>query len=174
MSNFFMIALVFTSAFTWAQREFVSEEYSFSIEYPSNWIEAGKTGNSKFTVTDGRDTKGKVTIADVIDISVTKSEFNGDMEAMSLAYRKQLYDRPEFSKEEITSEKIVSFKGVKAIEIEGNAKIKAVGEKLMWRMYLFEYQGNYFELTFSANKKRFEMQDVQTVFFMAENSFTLI
>ena len=174
MSKVLMIALLFTCSTVWAQREFVSEEFGFSIEYPNNWIEAGKTGNSKFTVTDGRDTKGKMALADVIDVSVTESEFDGDMEAMSLSYRKTLYDRPEFIKEEITYEKIVQFKGVKAIEIHGTAKVKTVGERLMWRMYLFEYNGNYFEITFSASKKRFEQQDVKTIFFMAENSFTLL
>ncbi|MCH2231814.1 MAG: hypothetical protein MK105_15880, partial [Crocinitomicaceae bacterium] len=109
MSNVLMVVFIFFSTALFAQREFVSEEFGFSIEYPSNWIEAGKTGNSIFTVADGRDTKGKMALADVIDVSVSKSEFNGDMEAMSLSYRKHLYDRPEFIKEEITEEKIVYF-----------------------------------------------------------------
>lgn len=169
------IILVLTSFMilitSYSQSTFNSEEYKFKIDYPADWDVIESKDDVVFTLVYQLDPSGKPRIATGFVIVAKASTFEGDLEKMAISYRKELYSRTEFEKEEILSEEVIDFHGVKAINIYGVAKIPILKQKLKWRILLFEYQGNYYEISFTSTKKDFDKNDAQSGFKILSDSY---
>lgn len=152
-SVLFLIVLFNFTLFSIAQGTFEDETHGFSMKYPADWTNPNKDTSCVFSFIYQFDPFGKMRLATSITLTAKKSNFNNDLESIALAYRRELYNRPDMEKEKILFEEITDFHGIDAVYIEGQAKITFFNKPIKWKMYLFEFRGNYYELSCVSPKK---------------------
>ena len=172
-----LISLLLISVFNvFSQGTLKSEEYDMSISYPEGWEHnAGVKGQGEvlFNLSDKRQKAKDMKLAISCTVVVEEAKFGGDIDEMIAAYHLKLKNRPELDKQKVTSKKIVTVSGVKAVDIVGTAEIPIIKQATTWRILLFEYKGTYFEIGAVASKKEFKKKEVQTDIEFLFKSITL-
>ncbi|OIQ35927.1 MAG: hypothetical protein BM555_03705 [Crocinitomix sp. MedPE-SWsnd] len=158
-----LLAILSTSLVSSSQGKLSSEDFDISMSYPEGWRHNPQitAGGILFSLNDARQEVGDMKLMIAFTIVAAESIFKGDLKLMSEAYRIGLKARAGFEKTKIISEEIIDFKGVKAIDITGQANVPIANQKGCWRILLFEYDEIYFEVSAFTSKKEFKMKSVQ-------------